>query len=261
MATVRAVRKVHALKSHTTHSQTVTCKLNKMTAEEYIEKLLEFKSEKELNKTEKFFKGNDGVTKSFGVKFVDVFKTAKGFTQMGLSEINKLLDSDYYEVRMGAVSIMDFQAKSKKTSESRKKELFDLYLSRHDRLNNWDFVDRGSYNIIGEYLMDKPRGILYDLAKSDNIWERRTAIVSTYAFIKKGQLADTFKIAEILIDDKEELINKAVGSWIREAGKKDEKKLKDFLDKHAETMPRVTLRYALEKFDKPTKEHYMNLKK
>lgn len=232
-----------------------------MTAEDYIKRLSEFKSEKELNKVEKFFKGNDGVTKSFGVKFGDVFKTAKEFSQMSLTEINKLLDSEYYEVRMGAVSIMDFQAKSKKTPETRKKELFDLYLSRHDRLNNWDFVDRGSYNIIGEYLMDKPRDILYNLAKSDNIWERRTAIVSTYAFIKKGQLEDTFQIAEILIDDKEELVNKAVGSWIREAGKKDEMKLKYFLDKHAETMPRVTLRYAVEKLDKPNREYYLNLKK
>nr|WP_299000082.1 DNA alkylation repair protein [uncultured Allomuricauda sp.] len=136
-----------------------------------------------------------------------------------------------------------------------------MYLSRHDRLNNWDFVDRGSYNIIGEFLMDKPRDILYKLAKSDDIWERRTAMVSTYAFIKKNQLDDTFQIADILINDHEELINKAVGSWIREAGKKDENRLKSFLDKHAKTMPRVTLRYAIEKLDKPTKEYYLNLKK
>lgn len=232
-----------------------------MTAENYIKRLSEFKTEERLDVVRKFFKGKDGITKPFGVKFGDVFKTAKEFTQMSLKEINKLLDDDHYEIRMGAVSIMDFQAKSKKTPESRKKELFSLYLSRHDRLNNWDFVDRGSYNIIGEYLMDKPRDILYELAKSNNIWERRTAIVSTYAFIKKGQVDDTFKIAEILINDKEELINKAVGSWIREAGKKDEKRLKSFLDKHGETMPRVTLRYAVEKFDKPTKEYYLGLKK
>lgn len=231
-----------------------------MTAKEYIARLSEFKSEKERNKVEKFFKGNDGVTKSLGVKFGDVFKTAKEFIEMPLSEINKLLDNDHYEIRMGAISIMDFQAKSKKTTETRKKELFELYLFRHDRLNNWDFVDRGSYNIIGEYLMDKPRDILYELAKSDFLWERRTAIVSTYAFIKKGQLEDTFQIAEILINDEEELINKAVGSWIREAGKKDENRLKQFLDKHAESMPRVTLRYAIERLDQSTKKHYLNLK-
>ncbi|MFP2996837.1 DNA alkylation repair protein [Spongiivirga sp. MCCC 1A20706] len=232
-----------------------------MTAKDFIKRLSEFRTEERLDVVEKFFKGNDGITKPFGVKFGDVFKIAKEFIEMPLSEINKLLDNEYYEIRMGAVSIMDFQAKSKKTPESTKKELFNLYLSRHDRLNNWDFVDRGSYNIIGEYLIDKPRDVLYELAKSDIIWERRTAIVSTYAFIKKRQLEDTFKIAEILINDKEELINKAVGSWIREAGKKDEKRLKSFLDKYAKTMPRVTLRYAIEKFDAPTKEHYLKLKK
>ena len=231
-----------------------------MTANQFIEKLAPFKNEKELHKVAKFFKGNDGVTKSLGVRFGDVFKTAKAFSNMPLEEINKLLDSDYYEIRMGAVSIMDYQAKDKKTPQERKKELFELYLNRHDRLNNWDFVDRGAYNIIGEYLMDKPRDLLYELAKSENLWERRTAIVSTYAFIKKGQVDDTFAIAELLINDEEELVNKAVGSWVREAGKKDETKLRAFLDKHASTMPRVTLRYAVEKLSKQDKAQYMNLK-
>ena len=232
-----------------------------MTAKKFIEELSAFKSDKKLNKVEKFFKGNDGKTKGFGVKFGDVFNTAKKFKNMSLEEINKLLDSNFYEVRMGAVSIMDFQAREKKVPKERKKELYELYLNRHDRLNNWDFVDRASYNVIGRYLEDKPREILYQLAKSDNVWERRTAIVSTYHFIKLGDLDDTFKIAEILVYDNHDLINKAVGSWIREAGKKDEKKLKIFLDKYAATMPRVTLRYAVEKLDKDTKKHYMTLKK
>ncbi len=231
------------------------------TAKEFIKELSRFKSDKELNKAQKFFKGNDGITKSFGVKFGDVFSTAKKFKDMSLEEINKLLDSDYYEIRMGAVSIMDFQAREKKVPATRKKELFDLYLSRHDRLNNWDFVDRASYNVIGRYLEDKPRDVLYQLAKSEDVWERRTAIVSTYHFIKSGDLDDTFAIAEILINDEHELINKAVGSWIREAGKRDEVRLKRFLDKHAASMPRVTLRYAIEKLDKGVKNHYMNLKK
>ncbi len=228
-----------------------------MTAKQFIKELGKFKKHRELDKVSKFFKGNDGVTKAFGVKFGDVFKVAKQFTEMPLNEINKLLDSEYYEIRMGAVSIMDFQAKDKKTTGKRRKELYELYLSRHDRLNNWDFVDRGAYNIIGEYLTDKPRDILYDLAKSENLWERRTAIVSTYAFIKKNDLDDTFRIAEILINDKEELINKAVGSWIREAGKKNEERLIKFLDKYASSMPRVTLRYALEKLSDDKKKYYM----
>ncbi|HKO77474.1 MAG TPA: DNA alkylation repair protein [Flavobacterium sp.] len=231
-----------------------------LTAELFVAKLSQLKSEEELGKVEKYFKGNDNKTKAFGVKFGDIFKTAEDFTQMPLAEIDILLDSDYYEIRMGAVSIMDFQAKHKKTTADQKKELFELYLRRHDRLNNWDFVDRGAYNIIGEYLLDKPREILSQLANSENIWERRTAIVSTYAFIKKGQIEDTFKIAEILLNDKEELINKAVGSWIREAGKKDKTKLIAFLNQYASTMPRVTLRYAIEKLDKQEKDFYLKLR-
>lgn len=231
-----------------------------MNAKAFKEKLSQFKTENELNKVEKFFKGNDGVTKPFGVKFGNVFRTAKEFKDMPLEEIEKLLESDYYEIRMGAVSIMDYQAKDKKTSDAQRKKLFNLYLNRHDRLNNWDFVDRGAASIIGKYLIDKPRDILYKLATSDDPWERRTAVVSTHAFIKNGELDDTFKIAEILIDDDHELINKAVGTFIREAGKRDKERLKKFLDKHAASMPRVTLRYAVEKLDKPDKEYYMNLK-
>lgn len=231
-----------------------------MTAEKFIETLSQFKDDKELDKVEKFFKGNDEHTKPFGVKFADVFKTAKEFKDMSLKEIEKLLESDFYEVRMGAVSIMDYQAKDKKTTETQKEQLFNLYLDRHDRLDNWDFVDRGAPGIIGEYLKNKSRKILYKLAKSEDPWERRTAIVSTYAFIKNGELDDTFDIAEILVNDDHELINKAVGSWIREAGKKNEERLKDFLDKHAVSMPRVTLRYAVEKLDKSDKDYYMNLR-
>ena len=233
----------------------------KMTAKAFIEELSTFKSDKELDKAKKFFKGNDDKTISYGVKFGDVFKTAKQFKGMPFAEINKLLDSDYYEIRMGAASIMDFQAREKKIPDDKRKALYELYLNRHDRLNNWDFVDRAAPNVIGRCLADKPREILYELAKSDNVWEKRTAIVSTYHFIKSGELDDTFDIAEILINDAHELINKAVGSWIREAGKKDEERLKKFLDKYASTMPRVTLRYAVEKLDKETKKHYMNLKK
>ena len=231
-----------------------------LTAKQFIKKLAEYKSDSEFDKVKKYFKGNDGTTRAFGVKFGDIFKTAEEFTQMPLEEIELLLESDFYEIRMGAVSIMDFQAKHKKTTDERKKKLFELYLKRHDRLNNWDFVDRGAYNIIGEYLVDKPRDILYKLAKSKNTWERRTSIVSTYAFIKRGQIEDTFAIAEILINDKEELINKAVGGWIREAGKKDKERLTNFLDRYARTMPRVTLRYAVEKLDKQQKDYYLNLK-
>jgi len=158
---------------------------------------------------------------------------------------------------MGAVSIMDFQARDKKHSPDRKKELYQLYLDSHGKINNWDLVDRSAPYVVGGYLFDKARTPLYKLARSKNIWERRTAIVSTYFFIRQNDIEDTFKIAEILIFDKEDLINKAVGSWIREAGKRDNQKLVSFLKKYAATMPRVTLRYAIEKLDKKQKATFM----
>ncbi|WP_040978430.1 DNA alkylation repair protein [Oceanobacillus jeddahense] len=231
------------------------------TADGFMQELKQHQNEAEIEKMKKFFKDSDENTECLGLKMRTVFQTAKKFIDMPLTEIERLLESNYYEVRMGAVSIMDFQAKAKKLPEENRQALYELYIRRHDRINNWDFVDRAAPSVIGTYLLDKPKNKLYEMAHSSNIWERRTAMVSTYSFIKTGNTKDTFSIAEILINDPEELINKAVGSFIREAGKKDEDKLKSFLNKYANTMPRVTLRYAIEKFDKSTKDYYLNLKK
>ena len=159
---------------------------------------------------------------------------------------------------MGAMSIMDFKARDKKTTDAERKQLYNLYIKKHDKITNWDMVDRSAPYVVGGYLYDKPRDVLYKLAKSKNEWERRTAIVSTYFFIRKCDVNDTFEIGELMVHDKQESVNKAVGSWVREAGKKDRKQLLGFLDRYAATMPRITLRYALEKQDKKTKEHYMN---
>ncbi|WP_067838320.1 DNA alkylation repair protein [Amphibacillus sediminis] len=230
-------------------------------AEHFTDKLKQHKNENDVEKMKRFIKNSDENTLCLGVHMRTVFQIAKQFVEMSLNEIEKLLESPYYEVRMGAVSIMDFQAKQKNITDDQRKELYELYLRRHDRINNWDFVDRAAPSVIGMYLLDRPKDILYEMAHSSNIWERRTAIVSTYAFIKNGNIEDTFRIAEILVNDDEELIQKAVGSWIREAGKQDEEKLKHFLDKQAATMPRVTLRYAIEKFDKKTKDYYLSLGK
>jgi 3-methyladenine DNA glycosylase AlkD len=185
--------------------------------------------------------------KTLGVSPGKVFPVAKQFVEMSLAEVEKLLDSRYYEVRLGAVSIMDFQARAKRITPEQRKALFDLYLRRHDRINNWDLVDRAAPHVVGGYLADKPREVLYRLARSRNPWERRTAIVSTYYFLRSGEVEDTFAIAEILVNDKHELVQKAVGSWIREAGKKDQKRLVQFLTEHSATMPRTILRYAVEK--------------
>ena len=190
-----------------------------------------------------------------------IFALAKEFIEMPPSEIEKLLESPIHEVRAGGCSIMGKQATSKKTPESRLKELYDLYIRRHDRINNWDLVDLAAYYVVGRYLADKPRDILYKLARSKNMWERRTAIVSTAHFIKQGDVADTFKIAEILVNDKEDLVNKGTGWMLRYAGDKDRRKLLSFLDKHAATMPRVALRYSIEHFDKKQRDHYLGMKK
>ena len=155
---------------------------------------------------------------------------------------------------------MDYKARDKKITDNERKTLYQLYINRHDRINNWDLVDRSAPYVVGGYLFDKSRTALYKLAKSKNTWERRTAIVSTWYFIRQNDIDDTFKIAALLIDDKEELVNKAVGSWVREAGKRDKQKLLNFLDEYAAIMPRTTLRYAIEKLDKKQKDHYLNFK-
>jgi 3-methyladenine DNA glycosylase AlkD len=190
-----------------------------------------------------------------------LFSLAKEFAGMPVTEIEKLLESPIHEIRAGGVSIMDKESRNKKTEDERRKDFYDLYMKRHDRINNWDLVDLGCLHMTGSYLFDKPRTILYKLAKSKNIWERRTAILSTCYFIRQGDFADTFKIAEILVNDKEDLIHKATGWMLRFAGSKDKKKLLIFLDKYAATMPRTLLRYAVENFDKREREFYMGMKK
>ena len=235
------------------------------TAERFVERLRSYLSPVELKKIQRYFKtgaGDYGEGDVFmGVRMGQIFALAKEFMDMPPNDIETLLESPIHEVRVGAVSIMDWQARSKKTPESRRRELYNLYIRRHDRINNWDLVDRSAPYVVGGYLSDKPRAILYKLARSKNMWERRTAIVSTYYFVRQGEIDDTFKIAEILINDDEDLINKAVGGWVREAGKKDRKRLLSFLDKHAATMPRVALRYAIEHLDKRQRDHYLSLKR
>ena len=234
--------------------------MQKMTSKQFIEELTALQSKKELGNVQRFFRDEGKESKFLGVRMADIFALAKKYMHLSISDIEKLLKSKYYEVRMGAVSIMDFQARDKKTSTERKKELYDLYMTRHDCIDNWDMVDRSAPYVVGGYLADKPRKALYKLAKSKNVWERRTAIVATYYFIRQDDVNDAFKIAEILIHDDHDLIQKAVGSWIREAGKKDRLKLIAFLDRFASSMPRTTLRYAVEKLDAKTKEQYLKLK-
>lgn len=236
-----------------------------LTAKNFTKELEKHQSDKELQKIQRYFKTGENEyghgDKFIGVKMGQVFAIAKEFGEMPIGEIEKLLESPIHEVRAGAVSLMDKASRDKKISQDRLKEFFELYMRRHDRINNWDLCDLGCLHMTGSYLFDKSRSILYKLAKSKNIWERRTAILSTCYFIRQGELDDTFKIAEVLVRDEEELIHKATGWMLRFAGTKNAKKLISFLDKYAATMPRTLLRYSIEHFNKKDREYYMNLKK
>ena len=232
----------------------------KLTAQQFIKELKALSSRDQVDKVARFFRGDDGRArdnKIMGITPGRVFPIAKKFTDLPLTEIDKLLDSPFYEVRLGAVSVMDFQARAKSTDAAHRKALFDLYMKRHNRINTWDLVDRAAPYVVGGYLADKQREVLYRLAKSKHPSERRTAIVSTYYFIRAGDVADTFRIAELLAEDGHDLVQKATGSWLREAGKKDRDALVTFLERHAGRMPRTMARYATEKLDKAQRDKFL----
>jgi len=169
---------------------------------------------------------------------------AKKYKELSFSQINKLLDSKIHEHRMQAGILLTKKAKLFP------EETFNLYLKHAKKFNNWDLVDVTCTRTVGEFLLDKPkqRKILYDLAKSKNLWEKRVAIVSTFSFIRKNQLGDTLKISEFLLKDKHDLIHKAIGWMLREVGKKDKKVLVDFIKTTYKNIPRTTLRYSIERF-------------
>jgi hypothetical protein len=206
-------------------------------------------------------KGEYGAGDQFlGVRPGQIFTLGKEFMLMPPDEIEKLLVSPIHEVRAGALSIMGHQAMHKKTPEARKKELFDLYLKHHDKINSWQLVDISCHKVIGAYLLDKPRDILYELARSDKWWERRTAIYSTLMLMRNGDLDDAFKLSEMLLYDKQHFINTAVGGVLREAGKQDQARLMRLLDQHAAKMPRIALRFAIEHLPKVDRDRYMSMK-
>lgn len=237
----------------------------KLTATEFTKRLKAFQSDDELQKHTRYFRFDPKKQPKddyfIGVKMGNVFTLGREFSDMPVAEIEKLMESPVHEIRAGALSIMGQCAKGKRCSAERLKELYDLYLRRHDRINNWDLVDLAAYYVVGKHLEDKPRDVLYKLARSKNMWERRTAILATAHFILKlKQTDDTFAIAEMLLDEKEDLVHKATGWMLRTAGDKDRKRLLAFLDKHAATMPRVLLRYSIEKLDNDQREHYLKMK-
>ena len=198
----------------------------------------------------KFFKAGKGEYGEgdcfLGVTVPNIRAIAKLHKDISIEEIRELIQSEWHEVRLCALIIM--VEKSKKKDESLRKELFNLYLSQTKRINNWDLVDLSCRFIIGEYLLDKSRDILYHLAQSPLLWDNRIAIVSTYAFIRKGQLEDTYALSDLMMQHPHDLMHKAIGWMLREAGKRNPERLYDYVMSHRADMPRTMLRYAIEKF-------------
>jgi len=179
----------------------------------------------------------------------------KYYADLSLEDTVKLLHSKIHEERLVAVLIL--VAKYKKGSEADKKKIFNLYIKNAQYINNWDLVDLSAPNIVGDFLLDKDRAVLYKLAKSKNLWEKRIAILASFTFIRNKDFGDTIKISEILLEDDHDLIHKAVGWMLREMGKRDEKVLEKFLQKHYKKMPRTMLRYAIEKFEEEKRKMYL----
>lgn len=198
----------------------------------------------------KFFKAGKGEygegDRFLGVTVPNIRAIAKLHKDISLDEIRDLMQSEWHEVRLCALLIM--VEKSKKKDEALRQQLFDLYLSQTDRINNWDLVDLSCRFIVGEYLLDKSRDILYQLAHSPLLWNNRIAIVSTYAFIRKGQLEDTYALSDLMMHHPHDLMHKAIGWMLREAGKRDANRLYNYVMSHRADMPRTMLRYAIEKF-------------
>ena len=183
---------------------------------------------------------------------------AKQFVDIALEEMLQLLHSKIHEERLIALFLL--VEKFQTGDASQKKKVVDAYLDSTAWINNWDLVDTSAYKILGEYLLDKETKILTRLATSQDLWEKRIGIVSTFAFIRKGRLDETFRLAKVLMKDNHDLIHKAVGWMLREAGKRDIVPLQIFLEEYAAVMPRTMLRYAIEKMSPNEKTYYLKKK-
>lgn len=193
----------------------------------------------------------------FGVTVPDIRLVAKKFRVASLQDIEILLANNYHEARLLALIILTMQYA--KGDDEHKQKIVDFYLTQFSRINNWDLVDSSAPQILGSYLLMRPRGMLMRFAKSRHLWTQRIAIVSTYAFIRENQFEETLQISEIFLSHKHDLIHKATGWMLREVGKRDIGVLRAFLDRHAATMPRTMLRYAIEKMSAQERQRYLGL--
>jgi len=218
-----------------------------------------FADKKQAQVLQGFFKTGQGQYGQgdvfWGIKVPQQRKIARKYQDLPLVEVEELLESGIHEHRLIALLILIFKYRG--ADLRGKKEIYTLYLRNTRHINNWDLVDLSAPAIVGHYLLDKKRDVLYRLAHSSELWEKRIAILATFEFIKNGETQDTFAIAEILLKDSHDLIHKAVGWMLREAGKRVNQEDEEvFLRKHCKVMPRTMLRYAIERFSDEKKKFY-----
>ena len=204
----------------------------------------------------RFFKTGKGQygegDKFLGVTVPNIREVAKEFKDVNFDVIKELIHSPWHEMRMCALMILVNNSK-----KSVSKEIFDFYISQTKHINNWDLVDLSAPQIVGQFLLDKDRDTLYKLTESDLLWDNRIAIVSTLTFIRNNDLDDTYRLSLKMMLHKHDLMHKAIGWMLREAGKRDSKRLYDFVMANKSIMPRTMLRYSIEKFDKSTRLELM----
>ncbi len=230
-----------------------------MTLHEIKKDLLKLANQDKARVLQRFFKTGEGEYGErdifIGVVVPSQRKVAKKYLNISLDDIKELLCSKIHEHRLTALLIL--VDKYKKSNEDDKNTIFEFYLENAGNINNWDLVDLSAPNIAGDFLLDKDKTILYKLVSSDNLWERRIAIMATFTFIRNNKFDDAFKISEALLKDKHDLIHKAVGWMLREIGNRDLAAEEIFLKKHYKIMPRTMLRYAIEKFDENKRKYYL----
>jgi len=216
-------------------------------------------NEKKAKNLQRFFKtgkGQYGEGDIFiGIMAPEMRKLAKKYSGMPLIKIQELLNSEIHEHRFVALVIL--VNKFEEANEIDRANIFNFYLKNTKNINNWDLVDASAHNIVGNFLFEKDKKILYELSRSEDLWKKRISIVSTLSFIRQNKFEDTFAISELLLGDSHDLIHKAVGWMLREVGKKDIEILKDFLRQHYENIPRTTLRYAIEKFEENERKRWL----
>jgi len=230
-----------------------------MIHQEIVDHLHSLANPKIAEHSQRFFKtarGEYGYGDKFlGIRVPVIRLSVKKYAATPLSVTKILLQSEYHEIRLFALLLLVQQFS--KGSPDEQKRIYSIYLNKTRYINNWDLVDSSAHYIIGSYLEDKDKSILYELSKSSSLWERRIAIMATFYFIKKNQFIDTLQISKQLLSDREDLIHKAVGWMLREIGKRNLATETGFLKSHYKTMPRTMLRYAIEKFSKEERQKYL----